>query len=166
MALAACDDDDADAQSAQGPAGATTDGASAQRRVAADGDSVTVHYHGTLDSGEVFDSSREREPLAFVVGAGQVIAGFDAAVRGLAVGESVTVRLEPADAYGERRSDLLVTVSGEQAPAGVQAGDVVQLASGRPGVVTEVTSAFVRIDANHQLAGQPLTFEIELVAIE
>ena len=162
--LAACGGDDDATESSAEPAvppetatAATMDDGSAQPRVARDGDSVTVHYHGTLDSGEVFDSSRERSPLPFVVGAGQVIAGFDAAVRGLAVGESVTVRLDPADAYGERRDDLVVTVPAEQAPAGLTVGDVVQV-GGASGIVTEVTSEFVRVDANHRLAGQALTF--------
>ncbi len=69
-------------------------------RVAADGDYVEVHYTGTLEDGTIFDSSREREPLSFVIGAGTVVPGFDKAVTGLAVGERRTQRVEPADAYG------------------------------------------------------------------
>ena len=68
---------------------------------ATDGDNVAVHYRGTLDDGTEFDSSEGRDPLSFVVGSGQVIAGFDDAVRGLSVGDSRTVRIEPEDAYGE-----------------------------------------------------------------
>ena len=135
------------------------------RRVAQAGDSVQVHYEGTLDDGEVFDSSKGRDPLPFVVGSGQVIPGFDAAVIGLAVGESRKVRLEPADAYGERRDDLVLEVPAEQAPPGLSVGDQVQLQSGAVAVVEAVTAETVTIDANHPLAGQALTFEIELVAI-
>ena len=133
-------------------------------RVAQDGDSVLVHYHGTLDDGSVFDSSRERDPLGFVVGSGGVIAGFDNAVRGLAVGDSVTVRMEPADAYGERDESMILEFPRSDAPEGLSVGDQVAV-SGRPATVLEVTDEIVRIDANHELAGQALTFEIELVSI-
>lgn len=131
-----------------------------------EGDLVRVHYRGTLDSGEVFDSSRGGDPLTFVVGAGQMIAGFDAAVRGLAVGESVTVRLEPAQAYGERRAELEYEFPRDQAPDGIEVGAQVQLTGGAPATVTEVTDEYVRVDANHPLAGKALTFEIEMVSIE
>lgn len=133
--------------------------------VASDGDTVAVHYHGTLDSGAVFDSSRERDPFTFVVGSGQVISGFDEAVRGLAVGETIKVRLEPSQAYGERRNDLIFEVARGQAPDGLSPGDSVRLDNGASAVVLEVTDDVVRIDANHPLAGQALTFEIELVSI-
>lgn len=72
------------------------------QQVADDGDYVAVHYTGTLDDGTVFDSSRDREPLSFVLGAGTVVPGFDIAVKGLAVGGTRTQRVEPADAYGTR----------------------------------------------------------------
>jgi FKBP-type peptidyl-prolyl cis-trans isomerase 2 len=94
-----------------------------------------------------------------------MIAGFDAAVRGLAVGESVTVRLEPGQAYGERRDDLIIDVPKSQAPAGLVVGSSVQI-EGRRGVILEITDEAVRVDTNHPLAGQALTFEIQLVSIE
>ena len=140
--------------------------AGTEGRVAQDGDSVQVHYHGTLDDGEVFDSSRERDPLGFIVGTGQVIGGFDDAVRGLAVGESVKVRLEPADAYGEPSEDLVFEAPASEAPPGLSIGDQVRLQNGATAVVEEVTPEIVRLNANHPLAGQALTFEIELVAID
>ena len=135
-------------------------------RVVKEGDAVAVHYHGTLDNGEVFDSSRERAPLTFIVGGGQMISGFDKAVRGLAVGETVTVRLEPDEAYGQRREDLILEIPRDQAPEGLSVGDSVGFSSGGTAVVLEVTDEIVRIDANHPLAGKSLTFEIELVSIE
>lgn len=82
------------------PLYATNVQAPTSQRVAADGDYVEVHYTGTLEDGTIFDSSREREPLSFVIGAGTVVPGFDKAVTGLTVGEQRTQRVEPADAYG------------------------------------------------------------------
>ena len=141
-------------------------GCGGSTRVAQEGDSVSVHYHGTLDSGEVFDSSRGGDPLPpFVVGSGSVIAGFDEAVRGLAVGESVTVRIEPGEAYGERDESLIFDLPASGAPEGLKEGDQVMLDGGRPGTVLEISDTMIRIDANHELAGQALTFEIELVEI-
>lgn len=128
------------------------------------GDTVRVHYTGRLDSGEVFDTSQEREPLAFTLGEGQLIPGFEDAVTGLTVGESRTVRVEPADAYGERRDDLVIQVEREQAPDDLAPNDRVRIGE-QPAVVTDVTDEHVVVDANHQLAGEALTFEVELVDI-
>lgn len=139
-------------------------GAGKGGRVAKAGDRVSVHYTGTLDNGKQFDSSKGREPLQFTVGAGEVIAGFDKAVTGLEVGQSVKVRLEPKDAYGERQEDLVVTVPAAQAPQGLTVGQAVSL-GGRRAVVTKVTPEGVTVDANMELAGQALTFEIELVSV-
>lgn len=135
-----------------------------EKRVIKDGDSVSVHYRGTLDNGEEFDSSAGREPLQFVVGTGQVISGFDDAVRGLAVGEKRTVRLEPAQAYGEHRADRMVTVPASSAPQGLTVGMQVSL-GGQPAKIVAVTPTEVTVDANHPLAGQALTFEVEVVSI-
>ncbi len=134
--------------------------------VASDGDTVAVHYRGTLDDGTEFDSSEGRDPLTFVVGSGQVIAGFDDAVRGLAVGESRTVRIEPEDAYGVYTEEAIIDFPAESAPEGLEVGDAVGLGNGGRGTVVEITNEFVRIDANHPLAGEALTFEIELVSID
>lgn len=133
-------------------------------RTAQDGDRVAVHYTGTLDDGSQFDSSAGRDPLEFVVGSGQVIVGFDHAVRGLAEGESRSVRMEATDAYGERDDSLVVSVPVTQAPPGLTVGDQVA-AGGRPATVVAVDAGTVEIDANHQLAGEALTFAVELVRI-
>jgi peptidylprolyl isomerase len=176
LIAAACGGDDADGDvdvartlanpSTSTPA-ATTDApaATGDRAVARDGDTVAVHYHGTLDSGEVFDSSRERDPFVFVVGAGQVITGFDEMVRGLAAGEKVTRRLEPADAYGERNEQLVIDVPPENLPPGSVVGDSVRFSNGASGTIIEITETNARVDANHRYAGQALTFELELVEI-
>lgn len=134
-----------------------------EARTAADGDTVAVHYTGTLDDGSQFDSSAGRPPLEFVVGSGQVIAGFDQAVRGLKVGEARTVRMEAGDAYGERDDDMIITVPATQAPNGLRVGDQVQ-AGGQLAQVIAIDAESVTIDANHRLAGKALTFDVELVA--
>ncbi len=140
-------------------------------REARKGDTVAVHYTGTLDDGEVFDSSRERDPLEFTVGSGQVIPGFDRAVEGLEVGKIREVRLDPDEAYGQAREDLVVQVPADQFPAGVEP-EVgrqvqVQVAPGQARVATirEVGDDSVRLDLNHPLAGHALTFAVELVEI-
>jgi FKBP-type peptidyl-prolyl cis-trans isomerase 2 len=131
-----------------------------------DGDLVEVHYDGTLDDSSTFDSSRERgETFSFTVGTGQVIPGFDDAVRGLAVGESRTVRILPVDAYGEWSEDLVFEVPYGSSQDDVAVGDQVFLNDGRRAVVLEVKEGTVVLDANHELAGEALTFEIEVLAI-
>ncbi len=132
-----------------------------------DGDLVEVHYVGTLDGGSEFDSSRsaDRGPLSFTVGTGQVIVGFDDAVRGGKVGDVRTVHIEPADAYGEWSEDNVVEFPLDPEQGDIKAGDEVMLTSGQPAVVLEVTDQIVRLDANHSLAGKALTFEIEILAV-
>ncbi len=130
------------------------------------GDTVSLHYRGTLDDGSEFDSSAGRDPLTFTVGAGQVIAGFDEAVKGMAVGEKKTFRLEPEEAYGERSEDLIITVPAENAPEGLQPGQQVALGNAPATVVSIGENGDVVVDANHALAGQALTFDVELVSIE
>lgn len=133
---------------------------------ARDGDTVDVHYIGTLDDGEQFDSSYERGvPLTVTLGTGGVLPGFEDAVRGLGVGERVTVRIEPAEAYGERDESRVVEVPYAPSQGDVAAGDIVTLNTGEQAEVLEVRSETVVLDANHPLAGQALTFEIEVVAI-
>ena len=134
--------------------------------MARDGDQVRVHYHGTLADGSVFDSSRRGTPFPFQVGSSGAIAGFDNAVRGLAVGESVTVTIPPAEAYGERSGELVLEIPAGGAPEGLAVGDQVRLGNGAQAVVLAISDEFVTVDANHRLAGLALTFEIELVSIE
>jgi peptidylprolyl isomerase len=128
------------------------------------GDSVTVNYTGKLADGQVFDSTAQSGPLTFTVGSGDVIPGVENAVLGLHAGDSVTVQVDPAQGYGERRSDLVVTVPASRAPAGLQVGQQVSL-GGRPAVVTQVNAAGVTVDANPPLAGKVLTFQISVLSI-
>jgi len=140
--------------------------------MAKDGDTVKVHYTGTLGDGTTFDTSVEREPLEFTLGAGQVIPGFEEAVIGMQVGQSKTVTIPSEEAYGPHSDELIMVVERDQLPEGLdpEVGQQLQTqgADGRTTivVVTEVSETTITVDANHPLAGKDLTFEIELVEIE
>ncbi len=139
--------------------------------VAKKGDKVQVHYKGTFDSGEVFDTSEGKDPLSFEVGAKQVVTGFDAAVEGMAVGESKDVVLEPTDAYGAVHDELKKEFPRDKLPAdfAVKVGDTLplQAPTGQvyPAKVLEVHDDRLLLDLNHPLAGKTLHFHLELVAI-
>ncbi|KAG2444334.1 hypothetical protein HXX76_001090 [Chlamydomonas incerta] len=129
------------------------------------GDFVQVHYTGTLDDGSVFDSSREREPLDFIIGGGKVIKGFDTAVGGLTVGGKRKQRIEPKEAYGEKDPNAVISFPISQAPAGLEAGMKVQLSNGMVAAVSKVDKETVTLDLNHELAGQALTFDVEVMKL-
>ena len=137
--------------------------------IATDGDTVRIHYTGRLDDGTVFDSSEGRDPLEFVVGAGQVIPGFDQAVSGMETGEEKTVTIPAGEAYGAHREDLVFNLGRAEIPSGMdpQVGQRLQMATkeGQTFQVTvaEATDTNVVLDANHPLAGKDLTFDIHLV---
>jgi peptidylprolyl isomerase len=138
---------------------------------ASSGDTVKVHYTGKLDDGTVFDSSRDREPLEFTLGGGQVIPGFEEAVRDMEEGEETTVTIPPEEAYGQRQDQAVIEVAREQLPdeikpeVGMQL-EVLSAGGGSfPARITEVNDRTITLDANHPLAGEQLTFEIELVAV-
>ncbi|OKY74864.1 MAG: peptidylprolyl isomerase [Desulfobulbaceae bacterium DB1] len=135
------------------------------------GDSVRIHYTGTLQDGTVFDSSANREPLAFTLGAGQVIPGFEDAVMGMKQGESKKVTIPVEKAYGPRNEELIMPFPRNQVPPDLdpQVGQNLQLGgpNGEPIMVSvaEITDEHIILDANPPLAGKELTFDIELVAI-
>ena len=136
------------------------------------GDTVHVHYKGTLDDGTQFDSSEGSDPIVFTIGAGQVIPGFENAVEGMATGDRKTERIEAENAYGEHRDELVFTVPRNQMPEGtdVEVGDMLRVGfpdgSNAAVQVAAVDEQSVTLDANHPLAGKDLTFELELVDIE
>jgi peptidylprolyl isomerase len=140
--------------------------------VANKGDNVKVHYKGTLKDGSVFDSSEGRGPLAFTVGAGQMIAGFDKAVVGMKVGEKKTITIPFAEAYGPHDDNLVFDVPRDRMPANYtpKVGDQLgmQQPDGRTAtvVVIAVKATSVTLDANHPMAGKDLTFEITMVEIK
>jgi FKBP-type peptidyl-prolyl cis-trans isomerase 2 len=138
---------------------------------AENGQTVRVHYTGTLEDGSTFDSSRDRDPLEFTVGGGQVIGGFDSAVTGMAPGDTKTVTIPAANAYGPHREELVQELPRSAIPPQVDLTPGVRLAAkdqaGNEMVLTvvEADDATAKLDANHPLAGEDLTFEIELVEV-
>jgi len=136
------------------------------------GDAVKVHYTGKLTNGEQFDSSMGREPLAFTVGAGQMIKGFDAAMPGMTVGEKKTITIAAVDAYGERSEEAIIPFPVENVPPDMklEVGMTLTLNNEMgqpfPVVVSEIKEDVIILDANHFLAGKELVFDIELVEIE
>jgi peptidylprolyl isomerase len=138
--------------------------------MADNGSTVAVHYKGMLDDGSVFDSSEGRDPLEFVLGEGKVIPGFEQAVADMEVGDSKTVKIPCAEAYGERNEDMMMAVPREQVPPEItpEVGMMLQVQTPQgpmPVRVGKVTDENIMLDANHPLAGQDLTFELELVEI-
>ena len=138
---------------------------------AKNGDNVKVHYKGKLTTGEQFDSSEGKDPLAFTVGAGQMIKGFDEAIPGMAVGEKKTINIAPENAYGPKNEEAIVEFPKSNIPDDMklEPGMKLQLRNqdGKPIPVTvaEVKDDIVILDANHELAGKELVFDIELVEI-
>lgn len=136
------------------------------------GDTVRIHYTGTLTSGETFDSSAGRDPLEFVVGSGQIIPGLDAAIPGMTVGDKKSVDVACADAYGETNPEARQAVPRSEIPADipVEAGLQLQMQTPQgqvvPVTVAEVSETEVVLDANHPLAGKDLNFAIEVVGID
>ncbi|WP_439110435.1 FKBP-type peptidyl-prolyl cis-trans isomerase [Lentibacter sp.] len=135
------------------------------------GDTVSIHYTGTLSDGSVFDSSQGREPLEFVVGSGQIIPGLDTALPGMKVGDEKRVEIASDDAYGPHHAEARQAVPRAEIPADIPLEIGVQLQAKNergeimPLTVVEVSEETVVLDANHPLAGKDLTFEIELVAV-
>lgn len=134
-------------------------------------DTVKVHYKGTLENGEVFDSSEGRDPLQFTLGTGQVIPGFDNGITGMEINEEKTIKIPAADAYGEVNEQLVQKVPRTALSDEIQPEVGLKLVSKTPEgqeipiVVTEVAEEDITIDANHPLAGEDLTFEVKLLEI-
>ena len=135
------------------------------------GDTVRIHYTGTLDDGTVFDSSEGRDPLEFAVGSGQIIPGLDIAIPGMSVGDKKSVKVDCQDAYGAIHPEASQAVPRAEIPADIPLDLGTQLQVQTPDghamtvTVVEVTETEVTLDANHPLAGKHLTFDIEIVSI-
>lgn len=138
---------------------------------AKEGDTVRMHYSGSLPDGTKFDSSEGRDPLEFTLGSGQIIPGLDSAVTGMEVGESKQVTVEPAEGYGDRDPSRIQAVPRDQIPEHIPTDPGTQLQMQTPEgqtlpvVIAEANDSEVTLDANHPLAGQKLTFDVELVEI-
>ena len=135
------------------------------------GDKIKVHYHGKLNDGETFDSSEGRDPLEFEVGSGMVIKGFDDGVTGMSVGEKKTINIPFAEAYGPVNPEMIIEMPKDRFP------EDMKLEVGMPLMMSdqqgqqfqvkieEIKEEVVMLDANHALAGNDLTFDLELVEI-
>jgi FKBP-type peptidyl-prolyl cis-trans isomerase 2 len=136
------------------------------------GDFVSVHYTGKLKSGEVFDSSRNSDPLEFRLGNRELLAGFEEGVVGMKPGESKSVTLQPAEAFGDRREDLVVELPKDEFPQHIDPSVGLQLKLTNPSgtdltvVITDVGKESVTLDGNHPMAGKTVVFDIELLEIK
>lgn len=135
------------------------------------GDTVKIHYHGTLTDGSIFDSSNGREPLEFEVGSGMVIPGFDAGVMSMVVGDKKQIHIPFMEAYGASQPEMIMDFPRDQFPADMvpEVGMELQMSNQEgqnfPVIIVEVQAETVKLDANHPLAGKDLVFDLELVEI-
>ena len=137
------------------------------------GDTVAIHYTGTLSDGTTFDTSDGRDPLEFVVGSGQIIPGLDKAMSGMKVGDKKVVEIQCDEAYGAINPENRQSIPREQIPADIplEMGLTLQMQSpdgqhAMPVTVVELSETEVTLDANHMLAGKDLTFAFEMVSIK
>lgn len=138
---------------------------------AKEGDKVKVHFKGSFKDGKVFDSSDGKDPLEFTIGEKMVVRGFENAVVGMTAGEKKKISIQPKEAYGEYREDLVETVDRSEIPDDItpEVGMMLQVSPkpGKPTAVTvkELNEKTLTLDGNHPLAGKELTFELDLVSI-
>lgn len=140
-------------------------------KIVQNGDKVKVHYRGKLTTGQEFDNSYDKSPIEVLVGAGQLIKGFEAALPGMTEGEIKTIHLTPQDAYGDHNARLVREVDKKFLPKGMEPQVGMQLQIGENEdltivTITQVTDKAVKLDANHPLAGKPLIFDIECIEIK
>lgn len=140
-------------------------------KIAGKGDTIKVHYTGKLEDGHVFDTSKEGDPLEFVIGTGDLLKDFEDATIGLVVGQSTTVQIPAENAYGPYREDLLLVVPKEHLPSEIEekvgATLFIECEDGAslPVTIKEIDEETVTLDSNHLLAGKDLIFDIELIEI-
>jgi|TARA_Y100000780_G_scaffold179079_1_gene164414 peptidylprolyl isomerase len=139
---------------------------------AANGDTVKIHYTGTLDDGYKFDSSYDHlEPLEFTIGRGEMIRGFEQAVVGMEPGETKIVRIASNQAYGRHNPEKVIQVSRSKMPEGLEQEIGMRVQGSMPDgqtvefTIVSLTESEVTLDGNHSLAGKDLTFDIELLEI-
>ncbi|WP_121665395.1 FKBP-type peptidyl-prolyl cis-trans isomerase [Mesonia aquimarina] len=135
-------------------------------------DTVKIHYTGKLNNGQVFDSSLEREPIEFTVGGGQIIPGLENGLIDMEVNQKKTIEISKDEAYGDAKDELFMEVPKSQLPQEIEPEVGMGLVSKNPDGterqlrVAEVKDEAIVVDANHPLAGQDLTFEVELIEIK
>ena len=133
---------------------------------------VKVNYTGKLSDGQIFDTSEGKEPVEFVLGQGRLIPGFEKGVISMELNEKKTINIPAAEAYGDVQKEMFHQVKKEQLPQEITPEVGMGLASKNPDGsevqfrVAEVNDDYIVVDANHPLAGQDLTFDLELVEIK
>ena len=138
---------------------------------AKNGDTVKVHYMGRLEDGRVFETTKNHQPLEFVMGSGKIIPGFEKSVLGMEVGDTKTIRIPPDEAYGPRRQDLIVDIKKSDFPDNIRPAIGQRLQIRQPNghfidvIIMDMNEDLVTLDANHPLAGNSLIFDVELVEI-
>ena len=138
----------------------------------ADNTRVLVHYTGKLEDGTIFDSTEGEEPLEVTMGTEMVLPKFEEAIQALEVGEKTTVSIDAEEGYGEYQDELLLAMPKDHFPGDIPMERGVELTlhspegEEYPAVIVDVEEDTVMIDANHPLAGETLTFEIELVQVD
>ena len=141
-------------------------------RTAKNGDTVKVHYAGKYETGEEFDSSTGKEPFMFTIGDGEVIPGFEDAALGMCIGEKKSISIAPEKAYGPYNENLIIDMPTQYFPEDISPSEGLQLKivdeNGEEVLVeiTKIEDEYIRLDANHPLAGKTLVFDIELLEIE
>lgn len=139
--------------------------------LAKQGDKVKVHYTGRLEDGTIFDSSLRRDPIEFTIGGRELIPGFEKAVVGMNPGQTKKIKIDSDQAFGPRRSDMVIVVSREKLPEDMEPALGEELQMEQPdgaliaARVAEVTPSAVTLDANHPLAGRDLSFDLQLIEI-
>jgi peptidylprolyl isomerase len=136
------------------------------------GDTVKVHYTGKLDSGEVFDSSEGKTPLEFKIGEGRLIKDFENSVIGLAEGESKQIKIPSEKAYGEKKENLIGKLPKDKLPPNIEPKEGLRLQMKTPEdqtilmTIIDVSDTDITVDANHELAGENLNFDVKMVEIK
>lgn len=140
--------------------------------VVQENNTVKAHYKGTLSNGQLFDNSEGREPLKFTIGKGQLIPGFENAVKGMKVGETKSFEIPSDEAYGAKRDDLFYEIPKANIPENIKPEKGMQLTFESPEqgqmllTVVDVQPEIIKVDANHPLAGEDLKFEVTIVDIQ
>jgi peptidylprolyl isomerase len=135
------------------------------------GDMVKVHYTGRFEDGSLFDSSKDRAPLQFTLGNGEMIPGFENAIIGMKIGDTKTAKIAANEAYGPYIDDMVMRIGKDKFPADMELKTGLMLKIRQPEgnainvMVTDISDDEVVLDANHPLAGKDLEFDIELVHI-
>ena len=142
------------------------------QKIVKKGDTVAVDYTGTLDSGEVFDTSKGKAPIEFEVGAGTVIKGFDDGVLGMKIGDEKDISIKPEEGYGKRNDTYIKELPHSSIPQGLEVKKGMLLIFKRedglrmPATVTDIHKDTVKVDFNHPLAGKTLKFKVKIVEIK